>query len=139
MIELERIIDALEFVNSCIDGYAYYNQETDEIYYVGDSINELEEYDDDFIDSCYTLPSKYQIDEYSMMEEFIETIKDTSLSNELSNSIIGHKAFRRFKDTCIKHNIIDEWYKFRDKQYRRLAKSWCDKNNIKYKESEEIV
>lgn len=137
MIELEKIIDALEFVNSCTFGYAYYNNDTNLIYYVGDSINELEEYDEDFIDSCYVLPSKYQIDEYSMMEKFIETIKEINIHDELLNSIRGNKAFRRFKDTCIDYNIIDEWYKYRDEQYKELAKSWCDENNIKYKESEE--
>ena len=122
MIELDKIINALEFVNSCIDGYAYYNQDTNQIYYVGNCINELEDKDEAFIDDCLILPSKYQIDEYSMMEEFIETINDTNIYNELSNSIRGNKAFRRFKDSCYEHNIINEWYKYRDKKIYTISK-----------------
>ena len=132
MIKLNEIIDGLEFVGFGLDKYAYLNLENDEIIYVDeyDDINDDYEFDDNFI----MLPSKYEIDEYSMMEEFIETIDDVKLYNQLRISITGRGAFRRFKDTCINYEIIEDWYKFRNEKYKEIAIDWCIKNNIKYKE-----
>ena len=80
------------------------------------------------------LPSKYDIHEYSMMEDFIETIDDVKLYNQLCIAINGPGAFRRFKDTCINFEIIEDWYKFRDKKYKEIAINWCKENNIDYEE-----
>lgn len=80
------------------------------------------------------LPSKYEIHEYSMMEDFIETIDDEKLYNQLYIAINGQGAFRRFKDTCINFKIIEDWYKFRDKKYKEIATHWCKENNIDYEE-----
>ncbi len=110
-IELDEVIDALEFVNGGIDSSAFFNPDTYEIIYVSDMMNkEREELDEKYI----SLPTKFNIDEYSMMEEFIETIENNKIYNHLYDSITGSKAFRRFKDTCINYGIIDDWYKFRD-------------------------
>lgn len=71
------------------------------------------------------------INEYEMMVEFVETIEDTRFQNQLYISLNGG-AFRRFKDTCINFNMIDDWYKFRDKKYKEIAINWCKENNIKF-------
>ncbi len=46
-------------------------------------------------DNCIGLPTKYFIDEYGMMEEFIETIEDVRLYNQLEIAI----------EWCNKNNI----------------------------------
>ena len=132
MVKLNDIIDALEFVNMGIDSYAYFNPKENEIFYV-DEYNTFEE-PEDLIEESISLPTKFQIDEYSMMEEFIETIDDVKLYNQLCIAINGSGAFRRFKDTCINYEIIEDWYKFRDQKYKELAINWCEENNIKYEE-----
>lgn len=129
MIKLNEVIDGLEFVNSGLDTNAYFNPDKNEIFYIG----EYDTYDDEFEESIM-LPSKYEIDEYSMMEDFIETIDDVKLYNQLCIAITGPGSFRRFKDTCINFEIIEDWYKFRDKKYREIAINWCRENNIDYKE-----
>lgn len=78
------------------------------------------------------LPTKYDIYEYSMMEDFAETIEDIILKNQLYIALKGSGAFRRFKDTSINFDIINDWYKFRDEKYKEIAIEWCNKNNIKY-------
>ncbi len=135
MVKLDEVIEGLEFVNSCIDEYAYFNPETDEIFYIGeyDIINDEDDYEK-VIGNSIELPSKFDIDEYSMMEDFIDTIDDTRLHNQLCIAINGSGAFRRFKDTCINFEIIEDWYKFRDNKYREIAIDWCRKNNIDFKE-----
>ena len=129
MIKLNEVIDGLEFVNSGLDTNAYFNPDKNEIFYIG----EYDTYDDEFEESIM-LPIKYEIDEYSMMEDFIETIDDVKLYNQLCIAITGPGSFRRFKDTCINFEIIEDWYKFRDKKYREIAINWCRENNIDYEE-----
>ena len=79
------------------------------------------------------LPTKNDINEYEMMVEFADTIEDSKLQNQLYISLNGSGAFKRFKDTCINYDIIDDWYKFRDEKYKDIAINWCQENNIKYK------
>ena len=129
MIKLNEVIDGLEFINSGLDTNAYFNPDKNEIFYIG----EYDTYDDEFEESIM-LPSKYEIHEYSMMEDFIETIDDVKLYNQLCIAITGPGSFRRFKDTCINFEIIEDWYKFRDKKYREIAINWCKENNIDYEE-----
>lgn len=78
------------------------------------------------------LPTKNDINEYEMMVEFADTIEDSKLQNQLYISLNGSGAFKRFKDTCINYDIIDDWYKFRDEKYKDIAINWCQENNIKY-------
>lgn len=40
-----------------------------------------------------------------MMEDFIETIDNSEISNNLQRLIQGKGAFRRFKDYCIENDI----------------------------------
>ena len=131
-VKLNDIIEALEFVNMGQDTEAYLNPKTYEIVYVDEYINISENECEDIYNEYIGLPTKFDIDEYSMMEEFIETIDDARLYNQLYIAINGSGAFRRFKDTCINYDIIDDWYKFRDEKYKELAIEWCNKNNIKF-------
>lgn len=131
-VKLEDVIDALEFVNDGIDSSAYYNDKINKFIYIGDYSDMSEEECEEIYDTCISLPTKYYIDEYNMMEEFIETIDDVKLYNQLQIAINGRGAFRRFKDTCINFEIIDDWYKFRDEKYKEIAIDWCNKNNIKF-------
>ncbi len=134
-IKLTEIIDALEEVNEgdCLD--AYYNPSTKQIFY--SNIAEYEDLNEDELDDLFCssipLPTKFEINEYRMMEEFIETIEDVKLYNQLQIAINGKGAFRRFKDTCINFEIIDDWYKFRDEKYKELALSWCKEYKIDWK------
>lgn len=89
---------------------------------------------DEEIDNLIPIPDRYEIFEYSMIEEFILSIGDSKLREELLYSIKGRKAFRRYKAKCIDYNIIDKWYLFRDKKYKELAIKWCNQNKIEFEE-----
>ena len=131
-VKLNEVIDALEFTNDEIE--YYYNPDTEEIFM--SDIGEFEDLNEDELDELFEksimLPTRYYINEYDMMVDFAKTIEDTRLQNQLYISLNGSGAFRRFKDTCINFDIINDWYKFRDERYKQLAIDWCKKNNIKY-------
>lgn len=130
--KLSEVIDALEFTNDEIE--YYYNLDNGEIFM--SNIGEFENLNEDELDELFEksimLPTRYDINEYEMMEDFAETIKDTRLQNKLYISLNGNGAFRRFKDTCINYDIIDDWYKFRDEKYKEVAINWCKDNNIEF-------
>ncbi len=131
MIKLSEVINGLEFVNDGLDTYAYFNPNKSEIFYIGEyDIIDDEDAFEDLVEKSIMLPSKYEIHEYSMMEDFIETVRDVKLYNQLCIAINAPSAFRRFKDTCINFEIIEDWYKFRDEKYKKIAINWCKENNI---------
>lgn len=131
-VKLSEVINALDFTNDEIE--YYYNQTNGEIFMsnIGDRENLNEDELDELFEKSIMLPTRYDINEYEMMENFAETIEDTRLQNQLYISLNGSGVFRRFKDTCINFDIIDDWYKFRDEKYKEVAINWCKENNIKF-------
>lgn len=131
-VKLNDVIDSLDMVDNQIE--YYYNPLTNEFFpsNIGDYENLNEDELDDLFLNSIILPTKYEIDEYRILNDFILTIKDTKISDELLSKIKGKGVFRRFKDTLIKFNIIQDWYDFRQEQYKIIAVNWCNKNNIEF-------
>lgn len=133
MVELSKIIEGLEMVDNITD--CYYNPEKDEIFL--SNIGEVENLSEDELEELFAesiiLPTQYEINEYQIMEDFIETIENEEISNNLQRLIQGKGAFRRFKDYCFDVNIIQDWYKFKEEKYKQIAIEWCEQNDLKYK------
>ena len=133
MVTLSKIIEGLEMVDNIVD--CYYNPEKDEIFL--SNIGEYEELTEDEIDELFEksiiLPTQYEINEYQIMLDFIDTLDNLEIKNNLQRLIYGKGAFRRFKDYCVEMNIIQEWYKYRDEQYKEIAIEWCKQNELEYK------
>ena len=131
-VKLSEVVDAMNSTNNEIE--YYYNPDKEEIFMsnIGDFNNLDEDELDELFEKSIILPTRYDIHEYDIMVRFVETITDTRLQNQLYISLNGKGAFRRFNDTCINFNIIDDWYKFRDEKYKEIAISWCQKNNIEF-------
>lgn len=80
------------------------------------------------------LPTKYDLDEYSIMESFCTSLDKKEIGDILYDLISGSGAFRRFKDAVYKYGVEDEWYKYRDNAIKEFAIEWCRQNNIKFEE-----
>ena len=78
------------------------------------------------------LPTKYEVNEYEIMEDFCLTISDQRKQDILLRSIKGKGAFRRFKDQIIDFEIEDQWYSYRDERFKEIAIKWCQDNNVNY-------
>ena len=94
---------------------------------------ETEDEIEELFEESIILPTQYEINEYQMMIDFIETVESPEINNNLQRLIQGKGAFRRFKDYCAEMNIIQEWYDFRDKKYKEIAIYWCKQNELEYK------
>ena len=133
MVTLSKIIDGLEMVDDIVD--CYYNPEKDEVFLsnIGEYGDLTEDEIDELFEESIILPTQYEINEYQMMVDFIDTIENLEIKNNLQKLIQGKGAFRRFKDYCFEMDIIQGWYKFRDERYKEIAIDWCKQNELEYK------
>ena len=109
--------------------------EKDEVFLsnIGEYGDLTEDEIDELFEESIILPTQYEINEYQMMVDFIDTIENLEIKNNLQKLIQGKGAFRRFKDYCFEMDIIQDWYKFRDERYKEIAIDWCKQNELEYK------
>ena len=151
-VKLDDITDALE--DQSEEGGAYLDKDTGEVvilseedFYAAREGNAIEDYPDwqhnhilfaqrveNEDANLIALPSKFDIHEYHIMKEYCHSIEDEDISRELSYSLRGSGAFRRFKDTIQHLNIADNWYAYREKALRNIAIEWCEENKVEYRE-----
>lgn len=147
--KLSDIIDAIEIIMD--ESSSYLNMKTGEVVMATDeemsAVEEdgpLEEYPEWQRESIKTagkilesddyilLPDKFEVHEYSIMEDFCMSIDDEKIRNIMYNSIKGSGAFRRFKDNIHKYDITDEWYEYKSGALKQKAIDWCKENNVEY-------
>ena len=133
MVTLSKIIDGLEMVDDIVD--CYYNPEKDEVFLsnIGEYGDLTEDEIDELFEESIILPTQYEINEYQIMVNFIETIDNLEIKSNLQRLIQGKGAFRRFKDYCFESNIIQDWYDYKEEKYKEIAIEWCRQNKLEYK------
>ena len=80
------------------------------------------------------LPGKFEIHEWSIMEDFARSVEDDAASEELQAALRGRGAFRYFKDTIRRLGIQSDWYQFRDEAFKEIAREWLQENEIPFVE-----
>ena len=134
MINLDIIIEALEFTSD--ESTYYFDRETNETVLLSEYADDYQEVsaaiDEDEDDRFIPLPSRHEINEYGMLRDFVESLPDGDEKYTLQMSINGRGAFRRFKDTVRRFDLEEKWYSYRDKEYARVARRWCEDNDIEY-------
>jgi hypothetical protein len=91
----------------------------------------------DFLDNeedYLALPTRYDLDEYRLIEKFSLSLKDRKASEILNGAIKGKGAFRRFKDALHRLNLIDQWHAYREDAVRQGAIDWCELNEIPFQD-----
>ena len=149
-VKLSEIIGEMDLQHE--ESSLYLNKKTGEVVMVTDeeirateeedSLEELPEWQREAIkvardvlensENYVQLPSKYEIHEYRIMENFCNSIEDRRISETLWDAIKGRGAFRRFKDSIIRLGVEDRWYKFKEETFKKIAMEWCEDNNIDY-------
>lgn len=136
-VNLSVILDAIEMAD---DNYTYFlDLETGESVFLADELitgllNEgMEDDIDENPDRYIRLPTKFEIHEYHIMEEFIWTLQEEK-ANKLEYAIQGRGAFRRFKDMVNRMGIAQQWYNFQSEYYKKLAVEWCKGHQVEYTE-----
>ena len=146
-VKLRDIIDGLESQSYTLNSYL--NKRTGEIviipeddFILADSdepMDDLSEWEQESLetireiedtDNYIALPSKFDINEYDIMERFCRSIDDDEIRNEMYRAIQGRGAFRYFKDNIHRFNIAEDWYQYRAEAFKQIAIDWCDENDI---------
>ena len=147
-VKMDEIIEGLEFQSD--ESSSFLNKKTGEVVLITDEeLNAVEENEpvEDFPDwqqdqvriakeiiaetgDYISLPTKFDIHEYSIMEQFCLSLDDTEMSGLLYGLIKGSGAFRRFKNAIHEYDIADEWHSYRNNALKEIAIEWCRENNI---------
>lgn len=150
-VKLTDIIQALDMQNDEI--FHYLDRNTGEIVMISreeswavESGAAIEEYPDwqqetievaraiveDEAGQYLELPTQFDVNEYAIMEKFCLSLSDAEISNEMYYAIKGSGAFRRFKDKIHQYRIAEDWYKYRDREFEEIARTWCEENKVRY-------
>lgn len=134
MISLDLIVEALEMTDDETN-FFFDRKENDTVMlspYSDDYKEVSDMIDEDEDDRFIRLPNQREINEYGMMEEFVSGVQNDNQRSALEIAISGRSAFRRFKDTVIRFGIEKKWYAFRDREYLRVSREWCEENDVEY-------
>ncbi|MCU0569380.1 MAG: UPF0158 family protein [Oculatellaceae cyanobacterium Prado106] len=154
VVKVKDIVDALELVHDGMQSYL--NIETGQVIQVADeyldaaesgaSLENYADWEQDLIreaqdvlqvpEKYVTLPDRFDINEYSLMEQFCCDLEDDTLSNTMLMIIKGSGAFRRFHGAIAQFDIANDWYQFKGKAFQEMAIDWLEAHEIKYQQSE---
>jgi len=150
-VKLQDVVDQMDMLSD--ESSAYLNRVTGEMVYVPEGERFPGEDEDDWDDSpdpeneesedieevlksddYIALPGKFDIHEWSIMEDFTSSVDDEAMRDELQAAIHGRGAFRYFKDTVRRLGIQQDWYDFRDEAFKEIARDWLQANDIPFVE-----
>lgn len=138
-VKLEDVIDAIDFTN--METEYYYSTATEEVLMIFDGMVNgetnpelIEEIQDGFIEDYIPLPGQYEIDDYSIMQEFIYELPNGRKQDILAEAIRGRGAFRRFEDKVYDLGLEQKWFKYRNAAHETIVREWCEKYGIDIEE-----
>jgi hypothetical protein len=84
-------------------------------------------------DRFLQLPDRFEIHEWSIMEEFSGTQENDRVRQELLDAIHGAGAFRAFRSAIRRLGVEQNWYQFREQAMEETARTWLEGHNLQYK------
>jgi len=84
-------------------------------------------------DEYIAIPSRWDLNKYQIMVDFIYSLKETPMKDVLARAIQGTGAFGRFKTAIEAYGIQNQWYSFLQELLKQMAIEWCDCNGLLYK------
>ena len=125
--DLEDLIEAL---TSSLDSiHHYYDSSTGEIVALS------EEFGEGALEGPperYTPIHSLSVSErYQVMEDFVETVENPSLQDELNEALIEKGAFQKFEEALAKYPTrYRQWQAFRSDRMMARARSWLREHRL---------
>jgi hypothetical protein len=148
-VSLREVVDELESLMD--ESTLYLNRDTGELYPLGDEearlvedgaeAEDLPEWLQDELpkirrvltaERWLSLPTRFDIHERAIMDEFARASDDPGVRDELFTAIHGRGAFRAFKDAVHRRELQESWYRYRASAVARIAMAWLDEHDIAY-------
>jgi hypothetical protein len=87
-----------------------------------------------------SIPQDATYVDHDVMRDFIETIEDRRLQNQLFQAIRGRGAFRRFRDILSQHLMEEQrWYAFEENRLMQQIADWLAEEGIEPSKAPEMV
>ena len=149
VISLREVIEAMEAANE--DCASYLDPETGEIITVTEeerhlveeeSVENIPEGQREMLpkiraalesDRFLELPDRFDIHEWSIMDEFSRAQGSERIRQELADAIHGAGAFRIFRSAIRRLGLERSWYQFRDEAVTEVARNWLEEHRLPYK------
>ena len=139
-IPLKQVIQAIEEANEVFTSF-WDTESNKTVYLVDPLMTDMTEDDkalaaaiEDMPERFLRFPTKYEIHQYRIMENFIDQLSSRKAQEELAHAIRGKGAFRRFKQSVRYHGLEQRWYDYLAEAYRELAIRWCEEEGLEYTE-----
>lgn len=149
LVSLKDLIEAVEGQPDTIS--CYLDQSTGEIHAVSEEAfliaddastwNEIPEWQREEVeiakrilgsDVYLTLPTAWDVHEWSIMRDFCATITDDRMRADCFSAIQGRGAFRCFKRELGHHGLWEAWDQFRRAAIRELVIEWCQQHGVAF-------
>ena len=85
-------------------------------------------------DDYLKLPTKFDLHEYSIMQNYCFSIEDEAIRRESLDGISRKGAFRMFKNLIYRYGMENNWFEFRDEAFKKIAIGWLDEYDLPYKD-----
>jgi hypothetical protein len=154
-VKLDVIIEALEMADDSISSYL--DVETGEVHSITEeefdlaedpqtAIEDLPNWQREAVELArniqeqegkryLTLPGKFEVHEWSIMDRFSMTLRDAQMRNDFHDGIRGAGAFRLFKHLLTEYNLWDAWNRFKQLELRQMAIQWCEENSVTFRQA----
>ena len=139
-IPLKQVIQAIEEASEVFT--SFWDTKTGKTVYLADPLmTDMTDEDkalaaemEDTPERFLRFPTKYEIHQYRIMEDFIDQLASGKTQEELVHTIRGKGAFHRFKQSVRFHGLEQRWYDHLAEAYRELAIRWCEEEGLEYTE-----
>ena len=84
-------------------------------------------------DRWLELPGRFDIHEWSIMEQFSRMQEHERIHRELMDAVHGAGAFRAFRSAVRRLGVDQTWYQFREHAIEQIARTWLEEHNLQYK------
>ena len=154
-VKLRDVVDALEMTAD--EHSQYLDKRTGEVVMVTNEEIEAAENDEDLQDSpewqresilkareiletdhYAALPDKFDVHEYRLMEQFCLSHPNRKIGDHLASKIKGSGAFGRFKREIFSLGVENDWFRFRQAEFERIAVQWLEDEGIDYSRDDAI-
>lgn len=126
---LEAVIQALESQLDTIKHY--YDRATGEVVMISEEFGEGPEDLEQQGDRFALIPPLSNNDRFQIMEDFVDSLVDEKLQEELNMALIEKGAFLRFEEVLQKYpKRFEQWRRFRVDKIKARAEEWFQENGI---------
>ena len=149
VVSLREVIEAMEITSD--DCVSYLDPDTGEVITVteeerllveDESLEDVPEWHREMLpkiraalesDRFLELPDRFDIHEWSMMDEFSRAQDSERIRQELADAIRGAGAFRTFRSAIRRLGLEQSWYTFREEALAEIARNWLEEHKLPYK------